>query len=124
MFFERLLQLCSDRNLKITPVLKSLNIATGAIHRWRNGTIPTGDSLILLADYFDVSIDYLLGKTNDPSPNRHAASEDDEFWEMRQAMLERPEMRVLFDLSKNANKKTLEVASDLIKQLKEGEFHG
>jgi len=91
-------------------------MSPSAIDRWRNGVIPTGETLILLADRFNVSIDYLLCKSDDPTPSK--PSDDDEFWEMRQMMLERPEMRVLFNLSKTANKKTLEIASDIIKQLK------
>jgi len=65
MLYERLQTLCEERAEKITPVLEGLGIATSATGRWKKGTLPTGDKLILLADYFNVSIDFLLGRTNE-----------------------------------------------------------
>lgn len=42
----------------------SIGISKGNISKWRNGTIPTGDILIKLADALDCSVDYLLGRTD------------------------------------------------------------
>lgn len=44
------------------PVVKELSIATGSVTKWKNGSIPNGETLVKLADYFNVSIDYLLGR--------------------------------------------------------------
>lgn len=54
---------------KITQ--KQLAIAIGASERGiqnyeLNERKPTFDALIALADYFDVSIDYLVGRSDDP----------------------------------------------------------
>ena len=65
MFYERLNELCKKRNLKLTNVLKELNISMGNTSKWKNGTLPNGKILIMLAKRLNVSVDYLLGLTDD-----------------------------------------------------------
>ena len=64
MFYERLLALCQENNEKITPVIKKLGLSAGSIARWRNGTVPDGNTICKIAEYFNVSSDYLLEKTD------------------------------------------------------------
>lgn len=63
MFWQRLNELCKEKNVKITPLVIQLGISPGAISRWKNGSTPKGEILNKFADYFGVSTDYLLGKT-------------------------------------------------------------
>jgi transcriptional regulator with XRE-family HTH domain len=45
-----------------------LGIKKQAVHQWETmKNIPSTDALIALADYFDVSLDYLVGRTGDPA---------------------------------------------------------
>ena len=51
---------------------KQVAVAVGVTERnyqdWEYGKIKPGfDALIALADYFDVSLDYLVGRSDDPS---------------------------------------------------------
>lgn len=62
MFYEHLKKICEERGEKMTPLLKKIGIATSATGRWQTGVIPNGESLIKLADYFGVSVDYILGR--------------------------------------------------------------
>lgn len=62
-FFEILEALCTKNNTSVTAVLKELGYSTSKGTAWRNGSIPTGDILLNLAQYFNVSVDYLLGYT-------------------------------------------------------------
>lgn len=64
MFYDRLLALCQENNEKITPVIKKLGLSAGSIARWRNGTVPDGNTICKIAEYFNVSSDYLLEKTD------------------------------------------------------------
>lgn len=68
MFIERLLSLCSENGTDISNVLRSLGLSTSKGTAWRNGSIPNGDILLKLANYFHVSTDYLLGNMDDPTP--------------------------------------------------------
>lgn len=51
-----------------TPVAVKLGMGRGAMSQWKKGSIPNGDTLIKIADYFKVSIDYILEMTDDPTP--------------------------------------------------------
>ena len=45
-----------------------INIAEQAYQRYEYGrTVPSALILIALADYFDVSLDYLVGRSDDPA---------------------------------------------------------
>lgn len=61
MFWENFYNLCIQNNTKPVPLIKSLGIAGGNATKWKNGTIPNGDTLIKLAEFFGCSVDYLLG---------------------------------------------------------------
>ena len=68
-FWETYQKLCLDSGKRPNPVGKELGISTGSIAQWKNGSIPSGETLIKIADYFNVSVDYLLGRTDEPSGN-------------------------------------------------------
>lgn len=68
MFYSRLTSLCAERGVKITNVVSELKMGSGNLSNWKSGRMPRGESLSKLADYFHVSTDYLLGRTDDPRP--------------------------------------------------------
>lgn len=68
MFYSRLTSLCAERGVKVTNVVSELKMGSGNLSNWKSGRMPRGESLSKLADYFHVSTDYLLGRTDDPSP--------------------------------------------------------
>lgn len=62
---KRLRRLRLDRDTTCAKVGTGAGLSTSAITAYENGTQqPTMDSLVKLADYFDVSIDYLCGRTD------------------------------------------------------------
>lgn len=65
MFWERFNELCTEHQTKPNPVAKELGISSGIITKWKNGSLPNSDTLLKIADYFNVSVDYLLGRTED-----------------------------------------------------------
>lgn len=55
-------------DLSQEELAQKLNVSKQTISNWENGNrIPDAQTLILLADIFDVSTDYLLGRTDDKS---------------------------------------------------------
>lgn len=68
MFYSRLNALCAERGVKITNVIAEMGMGSGNLSKWKAGGVPKGDTLSKLADYFHVSTDYLLGRTDDPRP--------------------------------------------------------
>lgn len=65
MLSTRLKQLRSERNLTQTDLANVLNIAKTTVAAYEQGkSEPSIDTLIKIADYFNVSIDYLSGKSD------------------------------------------------------------
>lgn len=66
----RLFELMNKNSLKAKSLAAQLPISEGNISDWKSGrSMPSADKLIVLADYFHVSVDYLLGRTDDPQEN-------------------------------------------------------
>lgn len=63
MFFTTFENLCAKKGKTPTAVGNELGIAKTTVSYWRNkkGVIPKQDILLKLAEYFNVSTDYLLG---------------------------------------------------------------
>ena len=61
-FAERLKELRIEKGLSIKALAKEVNIGSSSICRWENCQADVkGSQLIILAKYFNVSIDYLMG---------------------------------------------------------------
>ncbi len=66
-FSERLRELRLKQGLTMEQLGNLVDSTRGTISNFENGNKkPSLDMLIKLADYFNVSIDYLVGRTNDP----------------------------------------------------------
>lgn len=60
-----------EQGLNPQKVSKATGISSGNIGDWKRGrSAPSASSLIVLADCLDCSIDYLLGRTDNPEVNR------------------------------------------------------
>ncbi len=66
IFQDRLLELRKQYELTQNQMAQKLGITQPAYIRYENGTAePTQTMLVQIADIFDVSVDYLLGRKND-----------------------------------------------------------
>ena len=64
IFCKRLRVLRLEKELKQSDVAKNMNVVFGTISNWERGkSFPNIEELKNLADYFNVSADYLLGRT-------------------------------------------------------------
>lgn len=69
MFIDRLNELLKARKLSKSKFLADIKMGKNQIYYWeKTGTIPNSSTIKAIADYFGVSTDYLLGKSNDPKP--------------------------------------------------------
>ena len=71
MYFKRLADTRVDKDLKQTEVAAILEMSPEVYRRYEKGLreIPVW-AVIKLADYYQTSTDYLLGRTDDPSMPR------------------------------------------------------
>ena len=66
-FIMRLKELRKQRGISQLKLAMDLNMNQNSVSRYENGQREAGyETLIAFADYFHVSIDYLLERTNDP----------------------------------------------------------
>ena len=67
MYFQRLRDLREDHDMDQTQVAALLHTSQTVYSRYERGfqTIPV-EHLLILADFYGVSTDYILGRTNDP----------------------------------------------------------
>lgn len=64
-FGELLAELRQDKGMTQKQLGKVLSVSTGTISNYENGVhYPDLEKLVVLADYFQVSTDYLLGREN------------------------------------------------------------
>lgn len=61
-FYERYLNLLKERKISHYKVSKDLSLNINNSRKWKEGKIPTLKTLILLSEYFAVSIDFLIGR--------------------------------------------------------------
>lgn len=54
-------KLANNRSMTIAELERKLDLSNGQIRRWQKAN-PNSEHLRLIADYFDVSVDYLLGR--------------------------------------------------------------
>lgn len=67
----RLKQLREAKGISQMKLALDLSINQNSISRYENGVREADyKTLIKLADYFDVSVDYLLERTNNPETNK------------------------------------------------------
>lgn len=62
--YLRIKDLAAQRKVSLAKVERDLGFSNGIISTWKNGKA-SQDKINALADYFDVSTDYLLGRTKD-----------------------------------------------------------
>ena len=60
---ERIKSICRERKIPISQLERECGFSNGYIGQLRKGNIP-GDRLKIISDYFDLTIDYLLGSEN------------------------------------------------------------
>ena len=63
IFAERLLELRKEKGISQAALAKALEVSYAVVCYWETDrSEPTAPNLVKLADYFDVSVDYLLGR--------------------------------------------------------------
>lgn len=67
-FFKKYEKLCKEAGKTPTGVALELGLSRASVTRWRNNGMPSAEALLSIADYFNVSTDYLLGRTEITNP--------------------------------------------------------
>lgn len=115
--YNRIDELCIAQGENITAMCRSAGVSRASLSDLKMGRNQTlsAETLSKIAVYFDVSVDYLLGKEEKEKP---LINGDEELTEYVEMLKNRPECRMLFQLSKNATKEDVEAAVRIIEALR------
>ena len=68
-FYERLTELRREKGVTQKQIQEELDLGKNSFGDWKKDIIPIRSTQQLLAKYFGVSVDYLMGNTDNPIPN-------------------------------------------------------
>lgn len=122
MGYEIFEMLCAKKGIKPFHVSKETGISTATLSSWKTGRYaPKPDKLQKIADYFGVSLEYLLtGKGSEKeSTSGQKYYFDDDTAKKAQELFEKPNLRILFDAAQGSKPEDLQMAADLLARLKE-----
>ena len=118
-FKEMLKYLRVRDNLSQAELADKLGVAKSTISMYEVGKRePDFETLEAIADFFNVDMNFLLGK--DGSENDHYYL-NDETREIAQEVFENPDMRTLFKVARNIPPERLKAHIEFMKSLKEQE---
>jgi len=60
-FPARLIELIETSSETKAAIFSNLGLNRHALYDWRKGTVPLSSQLVKIADYFNVTVDYLIG---------------------------------------------------------------
>ncbi len=110
---DKIINLLKQQGRTQKELTDYIGVSKGTFTDWKSGkTVSYNRYLPKIAEFFDVSVDYLVGK--DENPQKHY---DDELMEYLEELKMRPEMKMLFSLTKNATKKDVETAVRIIEAM-------
>lgn len=115
--YERIIDLCKERGVTGSRVCLELGISKSTLSDIKSGRKKSmhPDTIQKFATYFGVSVDYLLGNEKEKKP---LVNGDEELTDYLEMLKNRPECRMLFQLTKNAKKEDVEAAVRIIEAIR------
>lgn len=116
-FSDRLKALLEENSISVPELSRRSGVNKNTIYSYlRRGTKKPDPAVLQdIAEVLGTDVYYLLGVgTENPGRN----DEENDLWELREALRRRPEMRTLFSLTKNATASEIRQAISVIEALK------
>ena len=80
---DRIKLLCEELGLNLTALERELGFGKSTIRKWDKNA-PSVDKVMLVADFFSVSVDYLIGRSDERTLDAEPNAEEMEFMETYQ----------------------------------------
>lgn len=118
--YEIFEKLCAEKGVTPYRVCKETGLTTSTISNWKAGRYsPKQDKLQKIADFFNVSIEYLMtGDEKEYIPGYYL---NDETAKAAQEIFENRELRMLFDAARDADAEDLKALHSMALALKRKE---
>lgn len=120
---EKIKMLMDEKGWTIYRLAKVTGCSQSTVARWVNGEgIPQKQTIVRIAKVFGVSSEFLRDDDLEISSiQSHEGVDYDDIIEIRQALRERPEMKMLFDAGMKATPQTVRQTAQFLEGLANGE---
>lgn len=99
MFFDVYKALCAEKDMSPNGVAKEIGIASPSVTQWKHGSTPRPAVLQRIAEYFGVSVSYLLtGEEQKESPPQGGEPPTIEDWEKALEGKSKEELKEIMDI--------------------------
>ena len=115
---ERVKTICKDRKIPISKLERDLGYSNGYIGQLRKGTFPN-DRLKEIAEYLEVSIDYLVTGKEKAGGETYYFNEETK--KIAQKVFENKSLRMLMDSAQDATPEDIETVHSMLLALKRKE---
>ena len=116
--YERIESLRKERKISQGNLEKELGFSNGSISKWKT-SMPKPERLQKIADYFGVTVDYLM--TGNESDGKERYYTNDETASIAQEIFDNKELRLLFGAAKDAQPDDLQTVHQMLLALKRKE---
>lgn len=116
--YEIIKELSKENKISIRQLEMKFGYSNGYLAKWATNT-PNSDELVKIADYFDVSVDYLLGRTDDPHFTPSHIEEEDGYEQELIMMFRKGEKEVAPEKRDLYRKQTKDLMSFISKTMQE-----
>ena len=118
VFYDKYVQICNRFNVSPSRAALDAGLSKSTVSKWKNtpDAEPTGTAIKKLCDYFQISVSELLGE--EEQKEKLLVNGDEELTEYLEILKSRPEMRMLFQISKDATKEDVEAAVRVIEAIR------
>lgn len=113
--YDIFMQLCQRKGVSVYQVVRATGVPASTMSDWKNGrSVPKVEKLKLLADYFGVSLDYLVtGKETDHEPYYS----DPESRDIADFLFKNPQYSTLFKTVRDVPPEDLKMVQELLERL-------
>lgn len=114
--YEIFMQLCQKHGETPNAIGRKLGIASSTLTDWKKGrSAPKIDKMLAIADYFGVSVEYLMtGKETEHEPYYY----NEETRELADYAFKNPDYKILMSASRDLSPEDLKYVLDLVERLK------
>lgn len=117
---ELVKKICKERKIPISKLERDCDFSNGYIRKLKEGKFPS-DRLQKIADYLDVSVEYLMTGSEGKILGQQKYYTDDRTAEIAQKIFDNKELRLLFNEAVDASPEDLQTAHDILLALKRKE---
>lgn len=74
---DRVKKCVKEKGVTVTELIKACNLGANTLGSMREGKMPSVERIAIIADYLDVSVDYLLGRSENKKLNQNTRRDFD-----------------------------------------------